>query len=69
MMLLIRLTIWTLGFCIAVAAAGVPIDRLSLMLGALGVGIGFGLQNMLTTLFPESSWLLKDPSRLATLSK
>jgi small-conductance mechanosensitive channel len=50
MMLLIRLTIWTLGFCIAVAAAGVPIDRLSLMLGALGVGIGFGLQNIVNNL-------------------
>jgi len=50
MMLLIRLTIWTLGFCIAVAAAGIPIDRLSLMLGALGVGIGFGLQNIVNNL-------------------
>jgi potassium efflux system protein len=50
MMLLIRLTIWTLGFCIAVAAAGIPIDRISLMLGALGVGIGFGLQNIVNNL-------------------
>ncbi|GEO09337.1 mechanosensitive ion channel family protein [Segetibacter aerophilus] len=50
MMLLIRLTIWTLGFCIAVAAAGVPLDKLSLMLGALGVGIGFGLQNIVNNL-------------------
>lgn len=50
MMLLIRLTIWTLGFCIAVAAAGIPLDRISLMLGALGVGIGFGLQNIVNNL-------------------
>jgi small-conductance mechanosensitive channel len=50
MMLLIRLTIWTLGFCIAVAAAGIPLDRVSLMLGALGVGIGFGLQNIVNNL-------------------
>ena len=49
-MLLVRLAILAVGFMIAVAAAGIPIDRLSLMIGALGVGIGFGLQNIVNNL-------------------
>ncbi|MEO6832216.1 MAG: mechanosensitive ion channel domain-containing protein [Chitinophagaceae bacterium] len=50
MMLLIRLATWTIGFSVAVAAAGVPVSKLSIMLGALGVGIGFGLQNIVNNL-------------------
>ena len=38
--------ILVLGFLMAVAAAGVSLDKLGFMAGALGVGIGFGLQNV-----------------------
>lgn len=48
--LLVRIGIWTTGFLIAVAAAGIPINKISILLGALGVGIGFGLQNLVNNL-------------------
>ncbi len=48
--LLVRIAIWTSGFLIATAAAGIPIDKISILLGALGVGIGFGLQNLVNNL-------------------
>ena len=48
--LLIRLTIFTLGFFIAVAASGIPIDKITIILGALSVGIGFGLQTIVNNL-------------------
>jgi potassium-dependent mechanosensitive channel len=48
--LIVRITIWTAGFFIAVAAAGIPINKISILIGALGVGIGFGLQNLVNNL-------------------
>ena len=35
-----------LGFFLTLAAAGMQLDRLTVLAGALGVGIGFGLQNL-----------------------
>ncbi len=48
--LLLRLAIIALGFFIALAAAGIPIDRITIVLGALSVGIGFGLQTIINNL-------------------
>jgi len=48
--LLVRIGIWASGFLIAVAAAGIPINKISILIGALGVGIGFGLQNLVNNL-------------------
>jgi small-conductance mechanosensitive channel len=34
------------GYLLAVAASGMPLDKLSILLGALGVGVGLGLQSV-----------------------
>ena len=48
--LLIRITIIILGLFLAFAAVGIPIDKIAIVLGALGVGIGFGLQSLVNNL-------------------
>ncbi|MGZ3836268.1 MAG: mechanosensitive ion channel family protein [Mucilaginibacter sp.] len=48
--LLIRIGVFTAGFLLAVAASGFPIDKLTIIFSAFGVGIGFGLQNIVNNL-------------------
>ena len=49
-LLLIRISILGIGLFLAIAAAGIPMDRLTIIIGALGVGIGFGLQTLVNNL-------------------
>jgi potassium-dependent mechanosensitive channel len=49
-MLLIRITIITLGVLLAFVSAGIPMDKFAIILGALSVGIGFGLQTLINNL-------------------
>jgi small-conductance mechanosensitive channel len=49
-LLLIRISIITIGVLLAFAAAGIPMDRVAIILGALSVGIGFGLQSLINNL-------------------
>jgi small-conductance mechanosensitive channel len=48
--LLVRIFILSIGLFLAIAAAGIPMDRITIVLGALGVGIGFGLQTLVNNL-------------------
>ncbi|KQB98883.1 mechanosensitive ion channel protein [Pedobacter sp. Hv1] len=48
--LLIRIAIIVLGLFLAFASAGIPMDKIAIVLGALGVGIGFGLQSLVNNL-------------------
>ena len=43
---LVRYGFYSLGFLFALAAAGVQLGQLAIMLGGLGVGIGLGLQDL-----------------------
>lgn len=43
---LVRYGFYSLGFLFALAAAGVQLGQVSIMLGGLGIGIGLGLQDL-----------------------
>ncbi len=49
-LLLVRITIISSGVIIAFIIAGLPVDRLTMIISALGVGIGFGLQNVVNNI-------------------
>lgn len=48
--LLIRITIITLGLLIAFVSTGIPVDKIVMIISALSVGIGFGLQTLINNL-------------------
>ncbi len=48
--MIVRLLLIGLGFTLAFAAANIDISNITIIFGALGVGIGFGLQNIFNNL-------------------
>jgi small-conductance mechanosensitive channel len=46
---LIKYTIITIGFLLAVGAMGIGMDKITILLGAFGVGLGFGLQTIVNS--------------------
>ena len=45
-----RITIVTVGILIAFASAGIPLDKITIIISALGVGIGFGMRSLVNNL-------------------
>ena len=47
-LLITRLTLLVVGYLLAIAASGMPLDKITIVLGALGVGVGLGLQSVVS---------------------
>jgi small-conductance mechanosensitive channel len=66
-LLIARLFIVGFGFIFALAASGIAIDRLTIVLGALSVGIGFGLQNIINNLVSGVIIAFEKPFKIGDL--
>jgi small-conductance mechanosensitive channel len=49
-LLLVQIFVISLGLFLAFAASGIPLDKITIILGALSVGIGLGLQGLVNNL-------------------
>jgi small-conductance mechanosensitive channel len=49
-LLLLRMGIITTGIIVAFRSTGIPVDRLTLIISAIGVGLGFGMQGLVNNL-------------------
>jgi small-conductance mechanosensitive channel len=58
---LLHYVILLLGFVVAVGALGVDLDKVAVLAGAFGVGIGFGLQNVVANFVAGLVLLMERP--------
>ncbi len=59
-----RLILLISGFLLAVAASGLAVDRITVILGALGVGIGLGLQSIVNNFVSGVILIFDRPLRI-----
>jgi len=61
---LLGYAIWALGFLAAIGAAGVDMSSVALLISALGVGIGFGLQSVVNNFVSGLILIFERPIRV-----
>ncbi len=59
-----RLILLIAGFLLAVAASGLAVDRITVILGALGVGVGLGLQSIVNNFVSGVILIFDRPLRI-----
>ena len=63
-LVMMRLVLIIIGFFLAVIASGLPIDKITIVLGALGVGVGLGLQNIVNNLVSGVILIFESPFQI-----
>ncbi|GJM30833.1 MAG: hypothetical protein DHS20C17_34680 [Cyclobacteriaceae bacterium] len=64
---IVRFFLITVGFVLALLVSGIPVDRITIILGALSVGIGFGLQNIVNNLISGIILIFERPIQTGDL--
>jgi potassium-dependent mechanosensitive channel len=63
-LMITRLILLISGFLLAIAASGLPVDRITVILGALSVGIGLGLQSIVNNFVSGIILIFDRPLRI-----
>jgi potassium efflux system protein len=66
-LLITRLAVLVCGYLLAIAASGMPLDKITIILGALGVGVGLGLQSVVSNFVSGVILIFERPIQIGDL--